>query len=223
MGLRLADECYVNGVKIWYKYESLYNYKSDTDCCTNNTSGGLPLLWHLARLPSFLCDTDIYIQNRPSLRMRNDKIFKSREHSFSVSFGREPSRGMNSAFNTSHMFKIYDYCHAVKFERSDLCISHFGVWVFVDVWEVEWTAIRAIRDNCQSVGLRKQGLLLPPALPTKTSSSPPSPQHTPSQTDNHKVTTPITMEHESYRLLSQMLSWLSVVRPESLRGFETQF
>ena len=61
-------------------------------------------------------------------------------------------------------YKIYKHCKAVRHLRSDLCISHFGIWVFVSVWEVEWTA--AIRDNCQSVGLRKQGLLLPPALPT---------------------------------------------------------
>ena len=35
----------------------------------------------------------------------------------------------------------------------------------------------------------------------------PSPQHTPSQTNNHKVTTPITLEHESCPLLNQTVCW----------------
>ena len=51
--------------------------------------------------------------------------------------------------------------------RRYLCISCFGILVFVfgSVWEVEWVVGR---DKCQSVGLRKQSLLLPRQLPPLT-------------------------------------------------------
>ena len=62
--------------------------------------------------------------------------------------------------------------------RRYLCISCFGILVFVfgSVWEVEWVVGR---DKCQSVGLRKQSLLLPRQLPplTPRATNPQGPQH----------------------------------------------
>ena len=62
--------------------------------------------------------------------------------------------------------------------RRYLCISCFGILVFVfgSVWEVEWVVGR---DKCQSVGLRKQSLLLPRQLPplTPRATNPQGSQH----------------------------------------------
>ena len=139
-----------------------------------------------------------------SFRMRNDKkrIFKRREH---VSFGREPSRGMNSALSVICLKSTI--IARLSNLREVICV--FPILEFEYLWTSErlsgrqsgqsWTTVKVLAWG-------SRGLLLPPALPTKTSSSPPSPQHTPSQTDNHKVTTPITVEHESYPLFRVKLN-----------------
>ena len=127
-----------------------------------------------------------------------------------ISFGGDPSEAWTVLFRS----------YKVRHLRSDLCISHFGIWVFVDVWGLSG---RQSGTTVKVLVWGSRGLLLPPALPTTL-----RPTNHPRNTHHPKPTT------TKWRLLSLWSMkaspcWIkrfvgsSVVRPNPFQAWGLSF